>query len=709
MAGEMRKKGPEETIRRITIFFLFAFVFTVSCHILTNFDIWWHLRAGKYIFENHRIPHQDIFSYTARGRPWIDLHWLFQVLSFSIYEFLGVNGLIIMRVVVLLFAFIFLFQTGYRRSNFVISVLCFIPGILAASSRFLTRPEIFTLLFVAIYLFILHKYKYENKNYVWILPILQVLWVNMHGLFILGIGIVFAYLFGEAVSWKAGFSFLQNNEFNIREKRYHKLLLVGVLMIVACFINPYGLKGALFPFVLFTRIGTSTNIYAQSISEFLRPFSVHPTTYNIFYYKIIVILSVITFLVNIKRTQLSRVLIYIAFLYLSLLARRNIAIFVFAALPFMVANLNETLSFLRLKERSKMKFLPAADFRSSRVQSAFRSWTAIVLILFMSWSIWNIALNKRYLQMKVPGRWGFGVNELYYPRRACDFLEENGISGPIFNSLGAGGYLIWRLYPTRKVFIDGRLEVYDSKHYALYQRTLSNEEMWKQVVNHYDINCAILSHSLPGINDMVRRLYNSNDWKLIYYSDVAAIFIRNHQRNKKIIERVGRDSTLPGGGTYFSSLYRGEFFSIVGLTDKAIKEYKKAIELYPRCVVARNNLGNLYLAKGWYEKALEEFKQALKGNTDFVQVYNNIGIAYLKLGKYEEAIATYRKGLKISPQAPQFHLNLGVAYEEQGLIKEAIEEYRKALALKPDYEKARKNIENLLQRRQNGKEMRKSG
>lgn len=708
MVGEVRKKGLEETTRRVTIFFLFAFIFTASCHILTNFDIWWHLRAGKYIFENHHIPSQDIFSYTAAGRPWIDLHWLFQVFSFSIYEVLGVNGLIIMRVIVLLFAFVFLFQIGYRKSNFVISVLFFILGVVAASSRFLTRPEIFTLLFVAIYLFILHKYKYENKNYIWILPILQVLWVNIHGLFILGIGMVFAYLFGEAVSWKARLPFVQNNEFTIRGKRYYKLLLVALFMIVACLINPYGLKGALFPFVLFTRIGTSTNIYAQSIIEFQRPFSVHPVPYTIFYYKIILALSVITFLVNIKRTQLSRILIYTAFLYLSLLARRNIAIFVFAALPIMVTNVNEALSSVKLGKRSKLKLLPATDFRSSRLQSAFRRWTAIALILFMGWSIWNITSNKFYLKMRVPASWGFGVNELFYPRRACDFVEENGISGPMFNNLGAGGYLIWRLYPARKVFIDGRLEVYNAKHYALYQRTLSNEKLWKQVVNRYDINCVILSHLLPRSNDMIRRLSSDKNWKLVYYDEVTAIFLRNLQRNQRIIERVKRDSTLPGGGTYFSSLYRGDFFSTIGLTERAIKEYEKATELSPGCVVAHNNLGNLYLTKGWDEKALQQFEEALTADTGFIEVYNNMGLAYLNLGKYEEAIATYQKGLKISPQTPQLHLNLGAVYEEQGLIKKALEEYRRALALKPDYEKARKNIEDLLQRRQNGEENRQN-
>lgn len=83
MAGEIKEKRLEETLRRSSIFFLFVLVLSVSCHVLTNFDIWWHLRAGKYILQNHQIPQQDIFSYTAAGRPWIDLHWLFQVFSFN--------------------------------------------------------------------------------------------------------------------------------------------------------------------------------------------------------------------------------------------------------------------------------------------------------------------------------------------------------------------------------------------------------------------------------------------------------------------------------------------------------------------------------------------------------------------------------------------------------------------------------------------------
>lgn len=698
MANETKEKRVDETIRKITIFFLFAFIFALTCHVLTDFDIWWHLRAGKYIVENHHILKEDIFSYTAEGRPWVDLHWLFQVVSFSIYDILGANGLIILNIIVALAAFIFLFRIGYTRHNFLISVACFIPGVLAASNRFVSRPEIFTLLFVAIYLFVLHRYKYENRNYIWILPILQVLWVNMHALFIIGIGIVFAYIFGEAVSWKAGIPFLSHHEFTIRGHRYYWLFLVGLLTIAACFLNPYGFRGVLFPFVLFTRIGSSSNIYAQSIIEFQRPFSVHPVPYNIFYYKILLILSVVTFILNIKRTDFSKVLIYVAFLYLSLLARRNVAVFVFVAVPFMVTNINEAFSSFKFRRVRKLKLWLGTDFDIGR-SFLIRRWTAVGLILFIGFCIWNITSNRFYLRMRTPVRWGFGVNELIYPQRACDFIERNGISGPIFNDLGSGGYLIWRFYPIRKVFIDGRLEVYDTNHYALYQMTYLNEEIWNRVVQHYDINCVILAHVLPAHSDMIRRLYADKDWKLVYYDDVAAIFLRNLERNRRIIAMEQQDHTLPGGETYFSHLYRGDFFSTIGLTDRAIKEYQEAIKFYPCCPVAHNNLGNLFLAKGWYEKALEEFKQALKKNNGFVEVYNNIGLAYLNLGKYEEAISVYGKGLKISPRTPQLHLNLGAVYEEQGLIEEALDEYQKALAIRPNYEQARKNIEELLKRR----------
>jgi len=93
MAKETKEKRLDVTIRRITVFFLFALVFALTCHVLTDFDIWWHLRTGKYIVENQHIPKADIFSYIAAGRPWVDLRWLFQVVPFSIYYILGASGL----------------------------------------------------------------------------------------------------------------------------------------------------------------------------------------------------------------------------------------------------------------------------------------------------------------------------------------------------------------------------------------------------------------------------------------------------------------------------------------------------------------------------------------------------------------------------------------------------------------------------------------
>ncbi|MEA1927701.1 MAG: hypothetical protein U9N73_05805, partial [Candidatus Auribacterota bacterium] len=246
-------------IRYFLIFLLFIFLISLFIHNIQSYDLWWHLETGEYILRNLSIPGTDPYSYTA-SRDWIDLQWIFQIVIFLIEDNLGLNALIIFKSLVLLTTFWILFKTIYTPKHCLTAIILTFLTALCCRQRAVLRPEIFTFLYITIFLYILHRYKYGGPagkirfrpNYIFILPAVQLLWVNSHGLFILGIMLVWAFIAGELISRRLNLPIFQD-EHVIKGLPYRRLLLAGILVILCSFINPYTYEGAIFPFTLFTR------------------------------------------------------------------------------------------------------------------------------------------------------------------------------------------------------------------------------------------------------------------------------------------------------------------------------------------------------------------------------------------------------------------------------------------------------------------------
>src|SRR3989339_520545 len=146
---------------------------------IREYDIWFHLRIGKYILENLSIPKLDPFSYTASSNLYIDSHWLYQIILYAFYNFMGgAFGLFLFQTTIVLFTFYLLFKIS-NKSNFYISVVCILITLFISNIRFNYRPEILSYLFSLLFIFNIQNYSETKENkYLYILPVLQVLWVN---------------------------------------------------------------------------------------------------------------------------------------------------------------------------------------------------------------------------------------------------------------------------------------------------------------------------------------------------------------------------------------------------------------------------------------------------------------------------------------------------------------------------------------------------
>jgi hypothetical protein len=157
------------------------------------------------------------------------------------------------------------------------------------------------------------------------------------------------------------------------------------------------------------------------------------------------------------------------------------------------------------------------------------------LILVMAFFIYDATSDRYYIRDRSNKRFGFGISKISYPEKAIDFIQKKNICGNIFNDPAIGHYFTWRCFPERTVFLDGRFDFPDRflSHYYL-------PELWPKISERYLIDYALLGHGrAPDLVGLIRMLYLNKDWVLVYYDEIAAVFVRDLPKNRETIEKFG--------------------------------------------------------------------------------------------------------------------------------------------------------------------------
>lgn len=244
----------------ILIGFFLALVFLLGVFQLRDTaDFYWHLRTGDLIRASGEIPRVDFYTYTRAGSPWIDLHWMFQVGMSWVHDRGGVAALTFAKCAVTSAALLLLVTARRRTWPVWAMVLAWLPALLVLSGRMYIRPETLSLLYLSMFLAVLIRWDRRPKL-AWLLPLVQVAWVNSHGLFVLG-PIVLAFALIDAALRRGAFS---------AERRawWTTVVPASAATAAACLLNPYGIRGALYPLELASTM--SSPKFTQSIAE-LKP------------------------------------------------------------------------------------------------------------------------------------------------------------------------------------------------------------------------------------------------------------------------------------------------------------------------------------------------------------------------------------------------------------------------------------------------------
>jgi len=668
---------------------LLGLVFVLSFHKVYNYDIWWHLKTGETIVQTQQIPRTNTFSYTNPNYHWMNVYWLFQVLVYSVHKVSGPVGLVVMKTLVwLVIGTVLLFASGTHKLNRLwYAAPLWVLGFFAASNRMMVRPEIFTFLFLAIFMVILRKETRTHTRLIWLLPVLQVLWVNIHSLFFLGPIVVAIFAISDLTCHcepegrsnpvpvkRLPRRFAPRNDISEAISSHRAKWLILVLLVsAACLVNPWGWRVFLLPARLLTRITTAGSAFYETVSEFQKTTTLQGLRPDVLAWQVLAITTAGVLLVFWRRLRLSLVVVFTIFLVLSCMAVRNIALFGLVA-PIVVL--------WTIPEKIKGRWLP-------KLRKLILAFSLSVLVLIVLLSIF-VSSGKYYRRFQIGKEFGAGLSEKnFYPARAVKYVKQITPEGCIFNDMGIGGYLIYHFWPEKRVFLDGRLESYPDDFYLYTQRTLIDWPEFQNVVRKYGIECAILTHALPATEKLTKKLHANADWLTAYYDDRSVVFLKDSPRNRDVVSRTP-DTFVPQTSAEFAGCAR--FYQVIGNAATAEEYYWKAVNLDRNNAVASNNLANLLIARGAPELALPLLKKATEIIPESAEVLNNLGIAYYDTGNLLYARYACEKARKRLRTNPVIYFNLGLTYESLGKHRRALKCYRRAVALDPAYEKAHKHL-----------------
>lgn len=488
----------------VAIFVIFVAIFLSSLVPKNFFDLWWHLATGKYILTN-TIPKHDVFSYTALGTEWIDHEWLSQVIFYSFFVKFGLKSLLLLESLCLLASFILL----YKRSTLLTSRGMAVVATVSAYGLFArysitesVRPYIFSILFVSLFVYIIDGFLKNGGKRIWILPVLVLLWSNLHGGFIIGILLLVSYSLGSA--------------FSKDYRAAKKLVLVTLAAGAASAFNPNTYKLILYPLQY-----AQYSIHARFISEWQSP-----TFHEFGIYEGMLLATILIMAAYKKPVNASDMILLLVFTHFSLFAARNISLFAIVCVPIIMKYLEVAICDATNKKFNTnftgigygafgvwLRSVGLSDLGIKKITGFFLpSFLYSLVFLGMLFFLYSYPLDKVLYESP----------ESELPADAVEFIAEGNVTGNMFNFYRWGGYIIWKLYPDHKVFIDGRADVYGDFIYD-YISIIGLKPNWSNLLDKYDVSFVLIPAELP-----LGEMLNEKEWETVYEDDVSVILKRGH-------------------------------------------------------------------------------------------------------------------------------------------------------------------------------------
>jgi len=505
------------------VIFLVVFLFLIvgGKDLLGDPDTAWHIGVGRYILETGTIPDTGIFSFTAAKMPWMAHEWLSEVIFAAIHKLAGLNGIVLLAALAIAFTnSIFLGFLLSRGTNTVLALILTIAAIAVTSVHWLARPHILSMPILLFWYMALEEYRLRGKRYIYLLPLVTVVWVNLHGGFMAGLLLVAVYWLGSLAEF-----FFSKNEKERTDQKKNVIIYgkVGLLTIFAAMVNPHGYQALLFPFRI---MGQKLSV--GRINEWLSP-----NFHGVLPYEYLLLALIVTLGFSLLRFGFIEAGLVILWTHLSLHSVRYGPIFAIIVIPILAIRLE---ALMKEGREGGNRLLIGIHSLSERLQQTSASMKGHVLPIVVILSITAITLaGGRFLNKTLLD---YEFDKKKVPVEAVDFAERNGIQGRLFNAYHFGGYLIYKGFPKEGVFVDGRADMYD-EFLKNYFDIVDLKPEWKEILDRFDIAWMMITAN----SSLSVLLLETGNWNLVYADKVANVFVRKGSLNAGLIEKY-RDVKL---------------------------------------------------------------------------------------------------------------------------------------------------------------------
>ncbi|MBA2524789.1 MAG: hypothetical protein H0V18_03245 [Pyrinomonadaceae bacterium] len=496
-------RGPLNVLRSsrgLLVFVLMLLIFTGAAQPITDPDFWWHLRTGQYIVETKSIPYTDIFSTLRFGSEWVTHEWLSEVFMYSIFRVLGYGGLIVIFSILITGAFWIVYQRCRKRGvhPYVAGFALFL-GAAATMPTWGVRPQMFSLLFASMFISFLDRYsRLEAMPSIWWLAPLMILWVNMHAGFALGLVLIVLTIAGLLLDWLL----LRKDSFADVWRRARPLCWLLIICVAAVSLNPNGIRLYSYPFETLT-----SQAMMQYIQEWKAP-NFHEPMFQALALLLIATFSALA--LSGKRARPGELLTLAATAWATLRSGRNVAFFALVATPLLAEHSWNWLT-------SQRWGLGSALHDRRRGLGTKSTWKVSLnaLLLLLALGVVILGIGRAVAKQPV-------IEAQEFPAAAVDFIRDQKPQQPIYNEYIWGGYLIWRLYPDYRVYIDGRADVYGDGLINEFLQVKDGRTAWREPLDNHGIRTVLVKPDAA----LASLLRQDGAWQKIFEDKQSVIFVR---------------------------------------------------------------------------------------------------------------------------------------------------------------------------------------
>jgi hypothetical protein len=479
---------------------------------LTNTDLGRHLKNGELIVhgpwdEKWAVLQTNHYSFAAGETPFVNHHWLTGVVFFLLWKAFSFTGLTLFYTGLVTGSVLVAYWAAVRASNRWIAAGLAALAVPMIAWRWEIRPEGFTYLLLAVVYAVLAAWFYArlSSRWLWVLPPLMFLWINLH------IGFVVGFFLIGIFGWKV----LLADGLALRG-RLAQLCAVGAAAVLAALLNPSGLTGLLYPFSILSKT-TGYPVAELASLSVIRARGLWAWEYELFL--ALLAISVAVFALRGRSISWPDAALLAILGALSVLQVRNIPLFLLIMIPQVAGTVQSLIP--PAPAPSKKQKAPPQPLQWPRYAAAGCIGIGLLCAIAV------------YRERSATAHWGL----LPGTSAPINFLKANAIGGPIFNDFDIGGYLILN---SQQVFVDGRPEAYPAGFFDQgYMPMLSADSAWQAWDKKYHFNLIVLSmqDGYPGVEQFILSRVRDDQWAPVFTDSYSIIFARRTEANASVIAK----------------------------------------------------------------------------------------------------------------------------------------------------------------------------